>query len=148
MGDVAMMVPVVHALAQQYPHVRVTVLSKPFARPFFEALAPNVGFMAIDPRKEAQGLHGLNVLYRRLVAKRFTAIADFHDVLRTKYLRMRFNVDRFPVAHINKHRSGKRRLTAAQGKRLEQQPTSFQNYADVLARLGYPVKMEFTSLFD
>ena len=148
MGDVAMMVPVVHALAVQYPHVRVTVLSKPFARPFFEALAPNVGFMAVDPRKEAQGLHGLNVLYRRLVAKRFTAIADFHDVLRTKYLRMRFNVDRFPVAHINKHRSGKRKLTAEKGKRLEQQPTSFQNYADVLARLGYPVKMEFTSLFD
>ena len=43
MGDVAMVVPVVSALARQYPHVRITVLSRPFARPLFENLASNVG---------------------------------------------------------------------------------------------------------
>ena len=42
MGDVAMTVPVVYSLAKQYPHVRITVLSRPFARPFFENLSPNV----------------------------------------------------------------------------------------------------------
>lgn len=35
MGDVAMMVPVVYELATQYPDLRITVLSQPFARPFF-----------------------------------------------------------------------------------------------------------------
>lgn len=39
MGDVAMTVPVVYSLAKQYPHVRITVLSRPFARPFFENLS-------------------------------------------------------------------------------------------------------------
>ena len=34
LGDVAMTVPVVSALAEQYPHVRITVLSKPFTRVF------------------------------------------------------------------------------------------------------------------
>lgn len=48
MGDVAMTVPVVYSLATQYPAVRITVLSRPFARPFFENLAPNVGFMEAD----------------------------------------------------------------------------------------------------
>ena len=40
MGDVAMTVPVIYSLAKQYPHVRITVLSRSFARPFFENLAP------------------------------------------------------------------------------------------------------------
>lgn len=147
MGDVAMTVPVVYSLAKQYPHLRITVLSKPFARAFFENLAPNVGFMEADIQKESRSLHGLNVLYRRLTAKKFTAIADFHDVLRSKYLRMRFNIDRFKVAHIDKHRKGKKMLVAKQGKQLVQQPSSFQNYADVLARLGYPVDLSFQSIF-
>ncbi len=147
MGDVAMTVPVVYSLAKQYPHVRVTVLSRPFARPFFENLAPNVGFMEADIKGEYKGVKGLNALYRRLIAKQFTAIADLHSVLRSSYLRMRFNLASFKVTHIDKHRKGKRKLVAASGKELKQQPTSFQNYADVFAELGYPVKMDFSSIY-
>lgn len=147
MGDVAMAVPVVSALAQQYPHLRITVLSRPFARPLFEDMAPNVGFMGADIKGEYRGMKGLNALYRRLVAKNFTAVADFHSILRSSYLRMRFNLARYRVEHIDKHRSQRRKLTAQQGKCLEQIPTSFQNYADVLARLGYPVKLSFKSIF-
>ena len=145
MGDVAMTVPVVYSLARQYPHVRVTVLSKPFARPFFENLAPNVGFMGADLKMEYHGIKGLNSLYRRLQAKNFTAIADLHNVLRSSYLRMRFNLSHYHVAHIDKHRKGKRDLVSK--KKPVQQPTSFQNYADVLEQLGYPVKMDFQSIF-
>ena len=141
MGDVAMAVPVVKALAEQYPHVRITVLSKPFARTFFENMAPNVGFMAADIKGEYRGVKGLNALYRRLSAKHFTAIADLHDTLRSKYLRMRFNLSRNNVEHINKHKHGKRMLTSQTNKRMQQQPTSFQNYADVFCRLGYPVTL-------
>ena len=95
MGDVAMTVPVIQSLAKQYPKVRITVLSRPFARPFFEDLAPNVGFMEADIKGEYKGVTGLNALYRRLIAKQFTAIADLHSVLRSDYLRMRFNLDNF-----------------------------------------------------
>ena len=147
MGDVAMTVPVVYSLATQYPSVRITVLSRPFARPFFEKLAPNVGFMEADIKNEYKGMKGLNALYRRLVAKQFTAIADLHSVLRSDYLRMRFHLARYKVAHIDKHRKGKRQLVASNGKKLVQQPTSFQNYADVFEELGYPVKMNFDTLF-
>ena len=48
LGDVAMLVPVVSSLARQYPDLRITVLSRPFARTFFEEMAPNVGFMEAD----------------------------------------------------------------------------------------------------
>ena len=147
MGDVAMTVPVVYSLAKQYPNVRITVLSRPFARPFFDNLASNIGFMEADIKGEYKGIKGLNALYRRLIAKQFTAIADLHSVLRSDYLRMRFNLDRFKVAHIDKHRKGKRKLIANNGKELVQQPTSFQNYADVFAQLGYPINIEFNSIF-
>ena len=148
MGDIAMTVPIVEALARQYPNVRITVLSKPFAKVFFDGMAPNIGFMGADIKGEYKGVKGLNALYRRLSAKHFTAIADLHNTLRSKYLRMRFNLNRNRVEHINKHKSGKRKLTAQTGKNMVQQPTAFQNYADVFAKLGYPVDPHFVSIFE
>ena len=149
LGDVAMVVPVVWSLAHQYPDVRITVLSRGFARPFFEDLAPNIGFMEADLKREYHGIKGLNALYRRLAAKQFTAVADLHSVLRSNFLRMRFNLNRYHVAHIDKHRKGRRHLTAASSKKeLVQQPTSFENYSDVFKRLGYPVTIEFHSIYE
>lgn len=147
LGDVAMAVPVVYSLAMTYPHVRITVLSREYARAFFEDLAPNVSFMEADLKNEYHGVKGLNRLYRRLTAKNFTAVADFHNVLRSDYLRMRFFIGQYNVAHIDKHRKGKKRLVASENKQMVQQPTSFQNYTDVLAKLGYPVKINFRSIF-
>jgi len=147
MGDVAMAVPVVYSLAMQYPDLRITVLSRKFARPLFDDLAPNVSFMEADLQDEYRGIKGLNALYRRLTSKQFTKIADLHSVLRSEYLRMRFNLGRYRVEHIDKHRKQRRALTAYTNKVFKQMPTSFDNYASVLAKLGYPVKLEFRSLF-
>ena len=147
LGDVAMVVPVVWSLAHQYPDLRITVLSRGFARSFFEDLAPNVGFMEADLKREYRGIKGLNALYRRLTAKQFTAIADLHNVLRSEFLRMRFNIGRYHVAHIDKHRKGRRRLTSQNNKQLVQQPTSFENYSAVFSQLGYPIRHDFKSIF-
>lgn len=150
-GDVAMAVPVVYSVARQYPDVRFTVLSKPFARAFFDGLASNVFFMSADIKKEYNGICGLNKLYRRLAAKNFTDIADLHDVLRSKYIRMRFFltfVGRPNVAHINKHRKERRQLCSKQNKVFRQLPTSYDNYLKVFEQLGYPTKLNFTSLFN
>ena len=147
MGDVAMTVPVVYSLAMQYPDLRITVLSRKFARPFFENLAPNVDFMEADLKGEYRGVKGLNALYRRLTAKKFTKIADLHNVLRSDYLRMRFNISRYRVEHITKNRSQRRALVAKKNKVLKPLPTPFERYAEVFEKLGYPVKLEFHSLF-
>ena len=148
LGDVAMAVPVVWALAHQYPDVRITVLSRGFARVLFDDLAPNVSFMEADLKTEYHGVKGLNALYRRLTAKQFTKIADLHNVLRSEYLRVRFNLGRYRVEHINKHRKLRRRLISYNNKVKEQLPTSFENYAEVFARLGYPVDVsQFRSIF-
>jgi len=148
LGDIAMMVPVVYSLATQYPDVRITVLSRAYARPFFEDLAPNVNFMEADLKGEYHGVRGLNSLYRRLVAKQFTHVADLHSVLRSDYLRLRFNMGRFRVEHINKHRRQRRRLVARKRKVIKPLPTSFENYLKVFSQLGFPIdKITFTSIF-
>ncbi|MBP5277880.1 MAG: glycosyltransferase family 9 protein [Prevotella sp.] len=147
LGDIAMTVPVVYSLAHQYPHVRFTVLSRKMGRPLFEDLAPNVGFMEADLKTEYRGIKGLNSLYRRLAAKHFTAVADLHHVLRSDYLRTRFNMDRYRTEHVDKHRKGKNRLTRSSNKQLVQLPSTFQNYVDVFTRLGYPIKLDFHSIF-
>ncbi len=148
LGDVAMAVPIVWALATQYPDIRVTVLSRNFARPLFEDLAPNVNFMEADITKEYHGVKGLNALYRRLVAKQFTKIADLHNVLRSEYLRMRFNLGRYRVEHIDKHRKQRKKLTSLRNKIKIQLPSSFENYAEVFERLGYPIDItQFHSIF-
>ncbi|MCR5817730.1 MAG: glycosyltransferase family 9 protein [Prevotella sp.] len=152
LGDVAMTVPIVWALARQYPELRITVLSRPISRTFFEDLAPNVNFMAADLKNEYHGLKGLNALFRRLVAKQFTAIADLHSVLRSEYLRFRFKLGNYKVAHLNKHRNMRRKLVAKQPKKVMRPlPTPFQNYLDVFAKLGYPIDpkyLNFRSIFD
>ena len=147
MGDVAMAVPVVYSLAKQYPNIRITVLSRKYARPFFDDLTPNVDFMEADLKGEYRGVKGLNALYRRLTAKQFTKIADLHNVLRSEYLRMRFNMGRYRVEHIDKHRRQRRALVRQHNKVRENIPTPFENYIEVLAKLGYPVTLQFHSLF-
>lgn len=143
-----MAVPVVWALATQYPDIRVTVLSKSFARTLFEDLAPNVNFMEADLNTEYHGVKGLNALYRRLVAKQFTKVADLHNVLRSDYLRMRFNLGRYRVEHIDKHRRQRRKLVSYKNKVRQQLPSSFENYAEVFKRLGYPIDIsKFHSIF-
>ena len=116
-----------------------TSLSRGTARPLFDDLAPNVNFMEADVKHEYHGVRGLNALYRRLVAKQFTKVADLHNVLRSDYLRMRFNLGRYRVEHIDKHRRLRRKLTSYKNKERQQLPSSFENYAEVFARLGYPV---------
>lgn len=147
LGEIAMLVPVVSSLAQQYPELRITVLSNPFARSLFDGLAHNVGFMAADLNGEYHGVKGLNALYRRLVAKNFTAIADMQSILRSQYLRMRFNISSYRVEHLDNHRQDRRKLVATKDKCLRQLPSLFDDYIDVLARLGYNVRLDFQSLF-
>ena len=70
----------------------------------------------MDLKKDYKGIRGLSALYRRLLAKRPTAVADFHNVLRTRYLRFRFLLGGYSVAHINKHKQGKKLLCREENK--------------------------------
>lgn len=146
LGDVAMTVPVIDSLARQYPDLSITVLTRRGFKAMFQHLPANVQFHGID-LNDYRGIAGLNRLYRLLQAKHFTHVADLHDVLRTKYLRMRFRMDGKTVAVIDKGRRDKARLTRKRNKMFRPLPTSFERYRDVLSRLGLPCNLTFRSIF-
>lgn len=146
LGDVAMTVPVVYSLAKQYPDVDITMLSTAKCRTLFEQMPENVHFFAADLHGRHHGIAGLNTLLSEMNFKSFDFIADFHDVLRTKYLRMRFVLANKKVARIHKGRWQKKQLTRRHHKVLKQLSTSFRRYNSVLEKLGFHVDLNFSGL--
>ena len=140
LGDILMSVPVIDALARRHPDVRITVVSRPFVGSVIQLLPSNVEFFGIDPRSV-----GLAQLYRELAALKPTHVCDLHDVLRTKYLRLRFRLAGLPVTRIHKGRKARRAFLRAQVK--TQQPTPFARYAEALERLGFPVEIDPSQRF-
>lgn len=140
MGDVAMTVPVIRALTQQYPHFKVTVVSKPFFKPLFDEI-PQVSFFAAQVDTKHKGILGLYKLYRELKKERITHVADFHNVLRSKIIKTLFIFKGKPCASIDKGRAEKKALTRTKNKIFKQLKTSHQRYADVLGKLGFPVNL-------
>ena len=59
MGDVAMTVPVLRAFSLQYPNVKITVVSRPFFKPFFDDIE-NITFFPIDLKVRHKGFLGLS----------------------------------------------------------------------------------------
>lgn len=139
LGDITTMVPVIHSLAMKYPETRITVLSRPYARTYFENMASNVNFMEADLKNEYHGVKGLNALYRRLTAKQFTHIADLQSILRTDYLRLRFNLGRFRVEHIRKHHRFRSKFLRKRNRQNKPLPATTNDYQDVFDRLGFPI---------
>jgi len=144
LGDVLMTVPVINALALQYPDVRITFVSRPFVGSIFNQLPENVTFHGVNP-KQYDGFSGLWRLFKELKSLNPTHIADLHDVLRTKVLRKFFVMYGYPVKHINKNRKARKEFLKSKTK--EQQQTSFERYADTLVRLGFPVQIDFHKPF-
>ena len=141
-----MTVPVVYDLATQYPDLEITMLSREMARPLFERLPKNVHFLAADLKGRHKGFFGLNRLKRDIHYEDFDCVADFHDVLRSQFLRLNCRLSGQKVAKIDKGRKGKKALTRQKNKVFVQQATSFERYAKVLEQLGFPTKPTFTKL--
>lgn len=149
-GDVAMTIPVLWTVANQYPQHRFTVLSRESMRPLFLQMPKNVGFRGVNLKdKRYKGPFGMVRLFHELVKElKFEAVADLHDVLRTKIFRTCAILRGIRVVNIDKGKSEKRLLTRRKEKILKQLPTSFERYKNVFKTLGLPVqRMEFVSIF-
>jgi ADP-heptose:LPS heptosyltransferase len=136
MGDVAMTVPVLRALSEQHPQLKITVLTRAFFFPFFRDL-PNVSLFPIDIKGKHKGVFGLFKLSKELKALGIDAVADLHNVLRSNILKLYFFGK--PFIQINKGRAEKKALTS--GKRFQQLKTTHQRYAEVFQKLGFPIDL-------
>ncbi|SCY32811.1 ADP-heptose:LPS heptosyltransferase [Nonlabens sp. Hel1_33_55] len=142
MGDVAMTVPVLLALRRLYPEVEVISLSR---KRFFSIIqqVPDIELVEADVNGAHKGVLGLTRLAKELSKHQPDAVADFHNVLRTKILRA---LIRKPIkAVIDKGRADKKKLVS--------DPEFFQplksiigRYQDVLDKLQLPVELNPTDV--
>lgn len=138
LGDIAMTVPVIKLLLNQHTNIEVTMVSAPFCEPLFSGIE-RLHFYPIHV-KDYSGLAGLYAMAGKIKEDiRYDAVADLHDVLRTKILRKILHAPQTAV--ICKGRRQKKELTRSRHKKLRPLKTTFERYADVFKELGYPVTL-------
>ena len=140
MGDVAMTIPVLRALVLQYPEVKITVVSRPFFEPFFDGI-PNLNFFAIDTNKRHKGFLGLFRLFLDVKQFNITHVADLHNVLRSKVIRILFAISGKKVAATDKGRADKKALTRAENKVFEPVKSMFQRHVETFEKLGLSIDL-------
>ena len=140
MGDVAMTVPVLRAFVNQYPEVKITVISRAFFKPFFDGIC-NISFFAFDEKERHKGVVGLLRLFQDLKGLHIDAFADLHNVLRSKIVRSLFALSGKKVVSMDKGRAEKKALTQAENKVFKQLPTTFERHTNVFSELGFTVDL-------
>lgn len=137
LGDVAISVPLVNALAEQYPEHEFLMVSKLAMSGLFENAPSNVRFKTAELYDRHKGTWGMYKLFRDIGAKNVDVICDLHDVIRTRMLCFFFRLHHIPVFSIDKERVEKRRLTRRRNKIVKQLKSSFERFRSVFASAGF-----------
>lgn len=140
MGDVAMTVPVLRAFSIQNPDVKITVVSRPFFKPFFDTI-PNVSFFGVDLKERHKGFLGLLRLFSDLKKFEITHVADLHNVLRSKVIRNLFALRGKKVAATDKGRADKKALTRAENKVFEPTKSMFERHVETFKKLDFQIDL-------
>jgi len=138
LGDVAMTVPVIKEFLEQNPNVRIIFVSRKKFEPLFSGNS-NLEFIPADLENKHKGFFGLYKLYKELKTKKISAIADLHNVLRTKIIRLFFKSGNENAAILNKGRKERKKLLAGKIKKpIKSMP---ERYADIFRDLGYKLNL-------
>ena len=140
MGDVAMTVPVIRAFVEQNTSVKITVVSRPFFKPFFDGI-PNVNFFAVDVKGRHKGFLGLLKLYSDIKKLNIAAVADLHNVLRSQIIRTLFALSGKKIAFTDKGRAEKRALTRAENKIFKPIKSMVERHVDTFKKLGFNIDL-------
>ena len=140
MGDVAMTVPVISAFIEQYPKVKITMVSRPFFKPFFSGI-PNLTFFEIDLKIRHKGFFGLLRLFSDLKQLEIDAVADLHNVLRSQIIRNLFALSGKKVAFTDKGRNDKKALTRAEDKVFKPVRSMIERHVETFKKLGFSVDL-------
>ena len=131
MGDVAMTVPVLKALTEQNPNLKITVVTRGAFASLFK-IVPGVDVIKADLKGEHKGILGLWNLSKEINKLGIDAVADLHNVLRTHILKAFIRTR--PFVRIDKGRKEKKALVS--GSDFKQLKSTHQRYCDVFEKLN------------
>ncbi len=148
LGDVAMLVPVLYSVAKYYPGDDFFLLTKSPLIPIFENRPSNINVIPVFSKDKHKGILGLWNLLMQLSHEKIDVVADMHNVLRSQQIRRFFRLKGKKVAHIDKGRCEKKKLTRRYNKIFRPLETSIERYHDVFRSLGYEFPLDFRSIFE
>jgi ADP-heptose:LPS heptosyltransferase len=140
LGDAAMTVPVLRVVAETYPDLKFTVVSRVFYKPIFDGI-PNVKFLEADVYGKHKGI-GLLKLAKEAKKLGVDAVADLHSVIRSKVITNFLGYSGIRTATIDKGRAEKKELTKAGRSVFKPLKSTHQRYADVFESLGLPIDLQ------
>jgi ADP-heptose:LPS heptosyltransferase len=142
LGDVAMAVPVIKAVLEQHPEIKITVVSNHFVEPLFKEIE-RCNFIPAFLHDHHKGFIGMIKLFTEIRRKeKIDFVIDLHDVLRSKILRTLLRFSGIRSAHIDKGRKEKKQLTRKKNKILRPLKTTHRRYADVFNKAGIPLLLD------
>ena len=140
-----MTIPLLYSLAEAYPDKQFILVSRERFGRFLVNAPANLLFEGVN-LDDYKGLAGLYRLKKRLMKYRPDAIADLHDVLRTKILRFYLALSGVRCASQQKGRAEKRALVRPGGQKRQLKST-FERYREVFVELGLDFTPDFVSLY-
>jgi ADP-heptose:LPS heptosyltransferase len=140
MGDVAMTVPILRAFSEQYPDVKITMVSRKLYLPFFKGI-PNLSFFEMEEKDSHNGFLGLLQMFADLKKLKIDAVADLHNVIRSKLIRILFALGGKSVAHTDKGRKEKALLTKEEDKVFVNLKSMFEQHLETFKKLGFPIDL-------
>ena len=141
MGDVAMLVPVLRCLYVQNKNIQITLVTRERFAPIFKEFS-DLRLITPDFGGTNKGLKGLYSLYKELKKTRPNRIADIHNNLRSRILRMFFRSSFIRIKAIDKGYSERRRLTHPTKKTMKPLTPQHYRYVEVFSRLGFSLDLD------
>lgn len=127
LGDILILLPLLKSIQNKKTNYHFTVASIPKLAFLFKDI-PNVDFIGVEFKENYKGCKGLIDLFHVFYVMKFDAVLDLHDVIRTKVLKLLFQMVKTPVFTFQKGRADKRKLIKDNIKTLPNLPTTFERY--------------------
>jgi ADP-heptose:LPS heptosyltransferase len=148
MGDVAIAASVMREIAVQNPEIHFVFATRNFFAPFFNNIS-NLEVFPVDFKEKYKGSSGILKLYKDLTKKyKINAVADLHDVLRSKLLTLRFRLSfiKIKIATINKGRKEKKDICHIDNQNKKPLVPTWKRYVNVFQQLGIEAKVAPTPI--
>ena len=146
LGDVAMTIPVLYPVCKANSGTRFIMLTKKWPASMFHDRPANLMVVGIDT-KDYKGVFGLRRLASKLRKQyQIDAVADLHNVLRTRIIGLFMRLHGIDVKRLDKQRD--RRKALVNHREGEPITPTVERYRQVFEQLGLDAPDNFTRLFD
>ena len=147
-GDVAMTIPVIYAVAKAHPQHSFTLLTQTFLIPVFINKPSNVDLIGINTYGAEKTFWGLVRFASAFSKYDYDVVLDLHHVIRSRILCLFFRLKGKKIHVLDKARRERKKLTAQEHKEKKQIRPVVDRYADVFRAAGLEYDGSFRSLFE